>query len=74
MMRRCNTLHQALQIDNLREDIHRLMMACYAAKGEPAQIIRQFHDLQQLLSDELDTIPSMETRALVDRLLVRPTG
>lgn len=62
-------LREALQCDPTREDLHRSLMALYAAAGTRDQAVRQFHLCEDVLRRELDLAPSEETRALYEQLL-----
>lgn len=55
---------QALAIDPLREENHRLLVRLYEAAGQPEAALRQYADLQRLLKQELGTVPSEESRKL----------
>lgn len=48
---------------------HRLLMQANASDGNPAQAVKAYNRLQQLLTDELGTDPSSETEALYLKLL-----
>jgi LuxR family transcriptional regulator, maltose regulon positive regulatory protein len=60
---------RALQVDPYREDIHRMIMICYAEKGEKNRIPAYLRELQGFLQDELAVDPSPETRALAQSLM-----
>ena len=55
----------ALAIDNLREDIHRIVIRCRMENGDRAGAVRHFEELKDLLSTELDANPMPETTRLV---------
>lgn len=55
--------------DPFREDMHRLIMKCFAAQGKTAKIKEQFENLQTLLKNELGVSPSPETRRTFQELL-----
>jgi DNA-binding SARP family transcriptional activator len=55
---------RALELDELREDIHRGLMRAYAASGDRARALRQYEALTELLLDELDTAPDSESQIL----------
>ncbi len=55
----------ALGIDDLREDLHRLVIRCHLAMNDRASAIRHFENLKQLLADELDVSPMPETTRLI---------
>lgn len=48
-----------LEIDELREDIYRVLMRIFARRGRRNQALRMFHDLEKLLMKELG-VPPME--------------
>ncbi len=58
-----------LQWDPLREDIHRTLMALYAAAGRRRQAIRHYDYCRDLLASELGVGPMPETDALYRRVL-----
>ena len=60
---------EVLSLDPFRESSHRLLMQAHASDGNPAQAVKAYHRLQQLLTDELGTDPSKETEALYLELL-----
>jgi DNA-binding SARP family transcriptional activator len=65
-------LREVLQHDPTREDVHRRLMAVYAAAGTRDQAVRQFHVCQDVLRRELDLAPGEETRALYERIRTQP--
>lgn len=58
----------ALEIDPLREDIHRELMACLLRRGQRAHALRQFETCRTSLRDELAIAPMPETMALYRRV------
>lgn len=54
--------------DPLREHVHRDLMRCYAALGDPAAALRQYDLCARLLRQELDAAPREETRAVRDEV------
>ena len=52
-----------------REGWHRALMRCYAAAGERAQALRQYHACRTVLLREQGVPPGPETRALYAELL-----
>jgi len=58
----------ALALEPLREDIHRHLMAAYAAAGRGDLVERQFERCRSVLLDELGVDPMPETVALYSRL------
>lgn len=64
-----DALNTALRIDAYREDVHRLILQCYARLGEKTQMLNHFNELRKLLQEELGIEPARETSALVEHLL-----
>lgn len=60
---------QALKVDPYREDIHRLLVTCYAERSERRKIYQHYRELQELFSRDLGVEPSRETVALIKSLL-----
>jgi LuxR family maltose regulon positive regulatory protein len=60
---------QALMVDPYREDIHRLILTCYAEQGEKHQVAQHWSELRRLLRQELAVEPSPETLYLARTLL-----
>jgi DNA-binding SARP family transcriptional activator len=59
---------RAVSVDPLREEAHRELMRLQAAAGQPSVALRQYHELQRLLKQELGEQPSDATRALADAI------
>ena len=57
-----------LALDPLHEPAHRELMRLYAASGDRAAALRQYHEAARLLDRELGVAPVAETRALHDAL------
>jgi ATP/maltotriose-dependent transcriptional regulator MalT/DNA-binding SARP family transcriptional activator len=55
---------QALEADELREDIHRRVMQTYANAGRRSDALAQYRRCQDILRGELGVEPSEETRGL----------
>lgn len=53
---------RALALDILREDGHLRMIALYGRMGRMADAVRQYRELEKLLREELDSVPSAETQ------------
>lgn len=53
-----------LELDPLREEVHRALIRIYGQRGQRAQAIRQFQSLRLLLRTELDVTPLPETIAV----------
>ncbi|MCB0186795.1 MAG: hypothetical protein KDE31_21155, partial [Caldilineaceae bacterium] len=58
--------HRYLESDELAEDVHRRLIALYAAQGERAAALRQFERCAVLLERELGVSPLPETRAVFE--------
>jgi DNA-binding SARP family transcriptional activator len=58
-----------LALEPEREGWHRALMLTYAAAGERALALRQFHACRTLLRERLGVAPSRETRELHTRIL-----
>lgn len=69
VIRALEMLKRASEVDPYREDIHRLIMTCYAQQGEKKKVVNQWNQLRQLLWDELALEPSPETASLAQALL-----
>jgi predicted ATPase/DNA-binding SARP family transcriptional activator len=59
---------RAAALDPLHEEARRELMRLYAAAGQNAAALREFQDLERLLSDELRAAPSPTTRALAEQI------
>lgn len=55
-------------VEPLREDAQRLLIEAYAACGNRALAIQQYHELESLLSRELAVRPMRETTEVIDRI------
>lgn len=58
-----------LEMDPLREEIHREMIHLYEQNGERVQAVRQYEQCCQVLIEELDIPPMPETQALYKQLV-----
>ncbi len=59
---------QGVRLDPLREEAHQDLMRLYARAGHPELALRQFHELERALAEELEVPPSEETRRLAGRV------
>src|SRR5262249_3946785 len=57
--------------DLCREDMHRLLMPCYARLNKPHLAVHQYHQCERQLRDELGLKPADATRVLYDRIRQR---
>ncbi len=64
-------LRNVLQRDPTREAVHRHLMLLYARMGAPDQAVRQFHECQAVLRQELGLAPQPETIALCNEVLAK---
>ncbi len=76
----CAAARRILAVDPLHEAGHHLLMRSLHGRGERSEALRQYHQLEALLREELDTRPADETvrlyRAIKDggEYAVTPTG
>ncbi len=54
--------------DLCREEIHRLVMHCYTRLNQPHLAVRQYHQCERQLRDELGIEPAEATRQLYERI------
>lgn len=54
--------------DLCREEVHRLMMRCYTRLNQPHLAVRQYHQCERQLRDELEIEPAEATRQLFERI------
>ena len=59
----------AIGLAPFRESSHRLLMEAHEAGGNPAEALRAFDELRQLLRDELGTAPGPAVMEVHERLL-----
>jgi DNA-binding SARP family transcriptional activator len=60
---------QALELDALREDVHRRVMHCYARAGRRSMALAQYRHCRETLGRELGVAPSAETNRLYEQIL-----
>ncbi|HEX9906425.1 MAG TPA: BTAD domain-containing putative transcriptional regulator [Propylenella sp.] len=60
--------HRAMDVDNLREDAHRLAIHALAASGRRVEALKDYEHLFALLKRELDVPPDSATRKLVKEI------
>jgi DNA-binding SARP family transcriptional activator len=65
---------RALEVDELREDVHRRIMHCYAEAGRRSEALAQYDRCREILRRELDIEPSVETKRLYERTAGRTPG
>lgn len=66
--------HRILNLDPLREEIHREMMRLYMVSGRRAQAVRQYEKCCKILEAELGVPPMEETRALCAQVIEGHAG
>ena len=59
---------EILVIDPLREQIHRYLMRLHFANGQRAKAIQQYYVCEQMLSQELNIEPMLETKMLYEQI------
>lgn len=57
-----------LKIDNLVEEVHRLLIELHAARGDRRAAVRHFQQWVKVLEQELGTAPSPQTKAVIARI------
>ena len=60
--------HKILDLDPLREEIHREIMRLYYYNGQRALALRQYKTCRKILAEELNVEPMDETRSLLARI------
>jgi LuxR family maltose regulon positive regulatory protein len=59
---------RALEVEELREDVHRRIMHCYAEAGRRSEALAQYSRCQEVLKRELGIEPMLETKRLYQRI------
>jgi DNA-binding SARP family transcriptional activator len=59
---------RAVEVNELREDIHRRIMRCYDRAGRCAEALAQYRYFQEVLRRELAIEPSDETTRLYEEI------
>jgi len=62
---------RALEVDELREDVHRHIMRCYAEAGRHPDAAAQYRRCCEILRQELEVGPSADTRRLYEQIVNR---
>jgi DNA-binding SARP family transcriptional activator len=65
--------HQILELDPLREEIHREVMRLYMDNGQRAQAIRQYEICRATLAEQLNVEPMEDTKALNTQIICQRT-
>jgi DNA-binding SARP family transcriptional activator len=68
-----DTCYRILDIDPLREEVHRALMVCYGSSGRRCDGIRQFQRCANLLLEELGIFPLPETIEIYRGLIATAT-
>ena len=55
---------RAAAVDPLREEAHQDLIRLLVAAGQPSEALRQYQELERILKEELETVPSTATRDL----------
>jgi DNA-binding SARP family transcriptional activator len=63
----------AVTAEPLRESAHRVVIQVHLAQGNVAEALRQYHLFRRLLREELQLVPSVAMRSLIDSIL-NPSG
>ena len=63
-----------LNLEPLREEIHRKMMRLYFKNGQRAQALRQYEKCRETLASELDVLPMEETQILYAEISQKTGG
>jgi len=66
--RAADAYRRAIEKDEVLEEAHRELMRCYARQGERGQALRHYQTFEQLIRDELGSLPAAESAALYQRL------
>ena len=61
-------LRRALQLDSVREEVHRQLMWLLALNGQRAVALTQYDACREILMAELGVMPSQETADLAERI------
>jgi len=59
---------RALEVDELREGVHRRIMYCYFEGGRRSNALAQYRRCRKILRQELDVEPSVETKRLYEQI------
>lgn len=58
-----------LDLDPLREDVHRMLISLFMENGQRSLAIRQYHQCKMALKNELQISPDEKTQALFDKIV-----
>jgi len=57
---------RAVDTDPLNEELHAEVLQLYLVAAQPSAAVRHYRHLEKTLREQLDSVPSRETRALID--------
>ncbi|MCW3052384.1 MAG: DNA-binding transcriptional activator of the family, partial [Chthonomonadales bacterium] len=57
---------RAVDTDPLNEELHAEVLRLYVAAAQPSAAVRHYQQLEKTLREQLDSVPSRETRALIE--------
>jgi adenylate cyclase len=57
-----------IELDDLREDTHRLLIRCYLSAGRRSEALRQYGLCRDILNREIGVEPAPETKALAEEI------
>ena len=60
---------RALEVDGLREDVHRAIIRCYFEAGRRSEALAQYRRCEEMLEKELGIAPSAETVKLYEQIV-----
>lgn len=66
-------LRRALELDRLREEVHRELMYALWAAGRRAEAVRQYAECARLLREHLNVEPTLETQQLLEAIRRSPS-
>jgi DNA-binding SARP family transcriptional activator len=64
-----NVARRILQLDPLREHVHRQLIRLYSLMGHPTRALRQYEECREILTTELHVVPMAETQELYRSIL-----
>jgi len=62
--------HQVVSVDPIAEDAHQALMRLYAAAGYRHKALQQYHQLREILDQELALEPDPNSRSLYEAILL----
>jgi predicted ATPase/DNA-binding SARP family transcriptional activator len=64
LQRALDVAQRGVRADPLREEAHVALMRLYHAAGQSAAALRQYHELERLLREQLDAPPALATQSM----------